>query len=163
MAQNKNEKLNNEKGENKLQIVNVALLSLILIGMIAFGTYMFLYKGPNNNKVKNEQVSGTVDIKRQEVYSLSDMTSNLADKDSKRYVKIKVALGYKKNDKLKEELDKKKDIISDSIVSVVRNKTADNFNGIGIDSIKKEINTKINTYLNEGLVDNVYFSEILIQ
>ncbi|CAM2805970.1 flagellar basal body-associated FliL family protein [Hathewaya histolytica] len=163
MAQNKNEKLNNEKGENKLQIVNVALLSLILIGMIAFGTYMFLYKGPNNNKVKNEQASGTVDIKRQEVYSLSDMTSNLADKDSKRYVKIKVALGYKKNDKLKEELDKKKDIISDSIVSVVRNKTADNFNGIGIDSIKKEINTKINTYLNEGLVDNVYFSEILIQ
>lgn len=162
MAQKVKEKNKEVKEVNKLQIITVALLSMLVVCVVCLGVYMFFYKDKGEQVSKNE-VNKIVDIKDQIVYPLSEATINLADKDEKRYVKLKVSLGYRKNDKLAKELEDKKDIISDSVLSVVRNKTKENFDGMGIDSIKKEIINKINPCLSEGIVEKIYFSELLIQ
>lgn len=162
MAQKVKEKNKESKEVNKLQIVTIALLSLLVVCVIALGAYLFLYKDKGAQVSKNE-VNKSIDIKDQVVYPLAESTINLADKEEKRYVKLKVSLGYRKNDKLAKELEAKKDIVSDCILSVVRSKTKENFDGMGAESIKKEIINKINPNLSEGIIEKIYFSELLIQ
>lgn len=162
MAQKVKEKNKEGKEINKLQIITVALISLLVVCVIALGVYLFLYKD-KGAQVSKVEVNKTLEIKDQIVYPLPESTINLADKEEKRYVKLKVSLGYKKNDKLAKELEAKKDIVSDCILSVVRSKTKENFDGMGAESIKKEIINKINPNLSEGIIEKIYFSELLIQ
>lgn len=160
MAKNSKEFAITQEKKNTLQIIMIILLLLILIAIGAFGAYMFLHKESVSTRT---QAEGNVTFKNQQVYSLPEMTLNLADKESRRYIKIKIGIGFKTNSKLANELEKKKDILSDCILSVIRNKTSENLTGIGVDTMKKDIIKKVNSVLNEGAIDNVFFSEFLIQ
>ncbi|MBU5591069.1 flagellar basal body-associated FliL family protein [Clostridium sp. MSJ-4] len=149
-----------KKGGNTLKIVIIILLALVLLGGGVFAG-MFLFP-KNNGTAQNAQASVTkVDEK---TFALDEFTVNLSDENGKKYLKVKVFVGYdKKNKKLEKELEPKKPIMRDAIVSVLRSKKSTDMTVKGTEDLKKEILDRLNPLFNNGRITNVYFNDLLVQ
>ncbi|OAA83230.1 flagellar basal body-associated FliL family protein [Clostridium ljungdahlii] len=87
---------------------------------------------------------------------------NLADEGGNRYLKVAVYLGF--NDKkLTSELTAKKPIVTDAVIQILRTKKAADISAKNMNNIKLEIIQKINPMLEKGQLNNVYFTDIIIQ
>lgn len=144
---------------NLLKIIIVVLLAIILVGGAAFAGYYFASK----DSTKTEEPVTAKPVK--EVYFLAiDSLFNLADTDSRRYMKAKVTIAYdSKNKKIGKELEEKKDAIEDAIISTVRNKKSADLVGKGVEDLKKDILTRVNSLLEAGQATNIYYKDLLIQ
>lgn len=159
-----------EKKGGKLKIVLVALIIIIAIGGGAFAGYYFFSKSNNSQaKVNTMPIQNSVStanvatgIVSGRTYSADDFLVNLADADGKRYLKVKVYLGYE-NKKMDKELDTKKPMIRDSINSVLRSKKAADFTDKGTEDMKKELLQRLNPLFTNGQLDNIYFYDIIVQ
>lgn len=169
-----------KKGGKGSKLIIIVLIAIIVLLLVAGGAFYFLVlskqnKGTNTNTNANvvQQTSNgmvtTVDVDEQ-TYSFEDITTNLADTDSQKFIKTDVALGYdpKTNKKLQAELEDKTaiktPILRAEIVQVLRNKKfADFSDDKKIEQIKTEILNKINIHLKNGRISNVYFSNLVIQ
>lgn len=150
---------------NKLMVIMIILLIIIIVGAGAFSAYYFIFsKNPKQTKNANQvqSVSGQSQASS-ETYSLDEMTLNLADKDSRRYIKLTMYVGYEKNKKLSSELETKKPILRDAVANILRAKKSADFTSKGTEDIKQEILKRINPVLTKGKVDNIYFYDILVQ
>lgn len=145
---------------NVLKIVIIVFLSIILVGGSAFGGYMIASKKASS---KDNVKSDKGERKELLVYALENFTVNLADEGGKRYAKVKVSLGYEENSKLAEELAANKDIVSDSIISVLRSKKSTEIDSSHEKLVKDAIKEKVNSVLLNGQIEEVYFVEILVQ
>lgn len=100
---------------------------------------------------------------KETTYSLGEYTVNLDEPSYRRYLKVKVSVGYNVK-KLDVELAKKASSISDTINTVLRSKKLEDVNTAEkTESIKNEIKDKINSKLTTGKLTNVYFDEIIVQ
>ena len=166
--ENKKEK----KGGSKVKIILIAVVATLVVGAGAyFGYTMFLKDKGQTTKigVKTSQQQykwgkglDSIVVVSTKTYGLDEFLVNLADEDGKRYLKVKVFLGYD-NKKLDSELEDKKPILRDAIISVLRTKKAADITPKGVDSIKTEIIQKINPILEKGQLNNVYINDILLQ
>ena len=154
-----------KKGGNFLKLLIVILLVLILVGGAAFAGYYFASK--NNTATNHSGQTPTVvvsHVKEAFLVIVEGKLINLADTDAKRYAKITMTLAYdSKNTKIGTELTEKNKVIVDAILSIMRNKKAAELDGKGIDDVKKELITRINSLLEYGRLTNIYFDEILTQ
>lgn len=176
----KGEEKDEKKGSNKIVILLIAII-VILIAAGAVYFLVFAKKGAatantaNNANVANQvqQTSNgmvtTVDVEEQ-TYTFTEITTNLADKDTEKFIKTDVALGYDPttNKKLQAELESKDaiktPILRAEIVAVLRSKAAADFSDDKkVDEIKKEILNRVNMHLKNGRVSNIYFSNLVIQ
>lgn len=157
-----NEKKPNNKG-NILKIIIIVLLAAILFGGGIFGGYVLF------NKFKSQTTavdSAKKDALDQKTFALDEFLVNLKSDNSTRYLKTKVYIGYadtKEVEDFETELTDKKPIIRDAVNTVLRTKKAEDFTEAGVEKLKEEIKNKINPLLGKGQIDNVYFSEILVQ
>ena len=133
---------------------------MILIGGAVFGGYIIASK---NSPSQGKAVTQGVQRRDLLVCPLDGSTVNLSDEGGKRYVKVKVSLGYEKNDKLTKELGANKDIVTDSIISVIRSKKSEEMDAAHEKMVKDNIKTKVNSTLINGQIEEIYFVEILIQ
>lgn len=162
MAEKKQEKAPG----NKLNVIIIALLIIIIFGMVGIvGGYFFLVKGKT---AANTTTAVTVTPAEENTYTLDEFTINLADTDSEKYINAQVSLGYDSSQtKLKSELEStevvKKPILSDAVISVIRNKKKADFQGDGLDKVKQEIIDAVNKDLSKGKILHVYFSKMVIQ
>lgn len=178
---NKKGEEKNEKKGSKIIIILLAAIIVILVGVGAAYFLIFSKKGaatPNTANAVNtanqvQQVNNgmvtTVDVEEQ-TYTFTEITTNLTDKDSQRFIKADVALGYdpKISKKLKEELESKEaiktPILRAEIVQVLRSKAAADFSDDKkVDEMKRDILNKVNMHLKEGRISNIYFSNLVIQ
>ncbi|AWZ48205.1 flagellar basal body protein FliL [Clostridiaceae bacterium 14S0207] len=172
MAKNKMKKVANANGSvateasgnngNLFKIIIIILLVLLLLGGAIFAGFMYANSKNPISKNINTNFRNNF-IKDLVICPLDENTINLADKDAKRYIKVKVSLGYEKNAKLAAELEKDKDKVTDCVISVIRCKKADDLNAAHEEDVKKTIKDKVNQILINGQIEQVYFSEILIQ
>ena len=176
-----------KKGKLNFKIVLIKLLVLILAGAGAYFGYSKFLKGndksPNvaaqnsTSPVQTQQVSNQTgqtaqgggsssgylqQVVSKYTFDLSDFTVNLADEGGKNCLKISVFLGYDDN-KLTEELTDKKPMIRDAVIDILRGKKVADIDPKYMDSIKMQIIQKINPMLENGKLNNVYFSDILTQ
>lgn len=158
MSEAKNNDKKNKKG-NILKIVIIVLLLLILIGGTVFATYYFVVSRNGSNKSSAEQ---EVEI-TENMFSLDDFLVNLADEKGKRYLKVKIYIGYEENKDLAAELELKKPILRDSAIGVLRDKKSEDIDAHGSELLKNELLIKLNSNLTKGKVRNVYFYDILVQ
>lgn len=172
MAKNKMKKVANANGSiatetsgnsgNLFKIIIIILLVVLLVGGAIFAGFMYANSKNPISKNINTNFRNNF-IKDLVICPLDENTINLADKDTKRYIKVKVSLGYEKNAKLAAELEKDKDKVTDCVISVIRSKKADDLNAAHEEDVKKTIKDKVNQILMNGQIEQVYFSEILIQ
>ena len=143
------------KKGNGFKIVIIVLLVLVVVGGAAFGGMYISSK----KSTKTAKVVEIVEV----TYSLDEFLLNLMDEDGRRYLKAKVYIGYEENKKLTTELETKKPIIRDVVISTLRAKETTDFSAIGIESIKKELIASINPVLTKGKIAHIYFNDILVQ
>lgn len=160
-----------ENSGNKSKLIIIVLVAIIVVFAAGVAAYFFVFsKKPNTNQQRQVQNASTqqVDVK-EKTYSFTEVLTNLADTDSAKYVKVTVAVGYNASDsKLQKELedtksDIKTPILRDVIVNVLRSKKASDFTQSGIEQMKKEIKDQMNPHLENGQINNVYFSDLVIQ
>lgn len=170
------EKKVEKSGGNKLRIILIILCLIVIIGGGAFGSYLVLSKKNNNG---NNQGNINVNMNNnnfnnnnnnnmyrpavsEHTYDLGEFLLNLSDADARRFLKARIHVGFN-NKKMLKELEAKKAVILDSVNTVIRSKKHTDFSPEGTEKIKVEILNKINPMFKEGLCDNVYFTEILVQ
>lgn len=158
------EKNNNKekKSGNLFKIIIIVLLFMILIGGAVFaGMFISMKKAPVAQNT-TESVKVNID---ENTYGLDEFLVNLSDEGGKRYLKVKIFIGYdKKNSKLEKELEPKKPIMRDAVINVLRAKKAsDVMSEKGSENLKKEILDRINPLLNNGKLTNIYFYDMLVQ
>lgn len=173
-----------KKGGSKLKIIIIAVVAVAVLGAGGYFGYnqFFAEKEKTTKKVVQQQIpvqqtqQGQVQQGQQMVqngsylqqvvsaktFGLDEFLVNLADEDGKRYLKVKVFLGYD-NKKLDAELEEKKPILRDAVISVLRSKKSTDISAKGIENIKMEIIQRINATLDKGQLNNVYFNDILVQ
>ncbi|KHD38779.1 flagellar basal body protein FliL [Clostridium acetobutylicum] len=170
MSEKKKDK--GEKGGGKSKIIIILLMVIIVVFIAAALAYFFVFskKSPTSTNTTATNAATTTEANVEEnTYSFEEILTNLADTDGAKYIKVTVAVGYSsKNSKLKTELEDTKEdiktpIMRDIIVNVLRSKKAADFTPTGIDQMKKEIKEGINPHLKNGQIDNVYFSNLVIQ
>nr|WP_246517676.1 flagellar basal body-associated FliL family protein [Clostridium aciditolerans] len=168
-----------KKDGSKLKIIVITVVAVIALGAGGyFGYNHFLASKENTTKkVVQQQIpvqqiqqgqqmvqngSYLQQVVSAKTFGLDEFLVNLADEDGKRYLKVKVFLGYD-NKKLDTELEEKKPILRDAVISVLRSKKSTDINAKGIESIKMEIIQRINATLEKGQLNNIYFNDLLVQ
>lgn len=173
-----------KKGGSKLKIIIITVVAVAALGAGGYFGYnqFFASKESTTKKVVQQQIpmQQTQQVQAQQgqqmvqngsylqqvvsakTFGLDEFLVNLADEDGKRYLKVKVFLGYD-NKKLDTELEEKKPILRDAVISVLRSKKSTDISAKGIDNIKIEIIQRINATLEKGQLNNVYFNDLLVQ
>lgn len=177
--ENKKEK----KGKGKLKFIIIGVVVVAILGAGGYFGYnkFFASKTSETKKVipqqmvaqqvQGQQVQGQQaaqpasylqQVVSEKTFGLDEFLVNLADEDGKRYLKVKISLGYD-GKKLDTELEEKKPILRDAIISVLRTKKAADISSKGLDNIKMEIIQRINIALTKGQLNNLYFNDLLLQ
>ncbi len=171
-------------GSNLLLIIIAVMLSLILIGG-AVGAYLLLSEDEAvlndassavqaQTAVKNTATAvqtaatersqrGTDYTNIGPMYPLDPFIVNLFSEDGSRYLKtsINLELGM---EELATELDAKKPLIRDIIIKALSAKSYEEISTIaGKENLKDEIVANVNGVLKDGKINNVFFTDFVIQ
>lgn len=150
MAKNK-ENNENKKGLNPIVLV---ILIVVVLGGGAFGgTYLFMQ---NNAEAKEKVVEVKVPI-------IEEITVNLSDSSS--FVKTGVYLSYdESNSDLGDEITNKTVEIQDKTTFFLKSRKIEDFDASNEAQLKEELIESINSVLEKGKIENVYFpTGILVQ
>ncbi|MBE0467331.1 MAG: flagellar basal body-associated FliL family protein [Candidatus Desulforudis sp.] len=89
---------------------------------------------------------------------------NLADNHGTRFLRVALVLEFPDTPGLDKEISEKQHRMRDGLVILLRqNSTADLRADGAVDQIREEIRAEINRHLEKGRVENVYFTEFIIQ
>ena len=161
-----------------LVIIIVILLLLLVVG----GLLAFLLMGNSEDtaqaqavQAQTEQVQASTPkntagkrsndyiINMGPVYPLDQFIVNLLSESGSRYLKTKVDLELSA-ETLTPEIDKKKPLIRDIIVSTLSSKTYEEVSTQkGKNRLKDEIVDRLNEVLADGHIKNIYFTDFVVQ
>jgi len=167
-------------GSNKLLIIISAVLFLILIagGVMA---YMMLNsdtevledadsaktsKVITHKKVQthtNGAVRSNDYTKVGPMYSLDKFIVNLASDGGSRYLRTSINLELS-SEEFQAEVEKKKPMIRDIIIKVLSAKSYEEISTIrGKENLKDELVTELNKIFTDGSIQNIFFTEFVVQ
>lgn len=135
----------------KIAVLIVLIATIGVLGFIIYRAGLLTSGGKLQEELKET------------TYSLGEYMVNLDEPNYRRYIKVKISVGYNVK-KLDAELVEKASPISDIINTILRSKKLEDVNTAEkTESIKNEIKDKINSKLTTGKLANVYFDEIIVQ
>jgi flagellar protein FliL len=160
-AKLKDKKIKIENKGNIFRVIIIVLIAVVMIGGSFFAGVMTdkLILSNMNNKTTGE-AQNKID---ETMFSLDEILVNLADESGRKYLKINICLGYEEDKELVAELQKRKDIIKDAVITILRLKKAEDLDGPGTDKLKKELLESVNSLIEKGKITNIYFPDLLIQ
>lgn len=139
------------------KIILFALIFLVVAAGSAAGAYFFFSKNATRE----------AEAKKVEYESLDmgEMVVNLAQNGGGiHYLRLNIILEYPQEEELAEEIEKKKHQISDVLIATLRSKTLSDVISAGSTSaLKKDLLKAINSRLEHGEVESIYFTDFLIQ
>ncbi len=144
-------------GKKKLILILIPVL-LLLIGGGA-GAFFFI-----THKKKEEKKAVPVAPQKLGImYDLGSFLVNLADKNANTYAKVSITLELS-NQKVKEEVVKRLPIIKDAVINLLSSKTYDQIRTPeGKEELRLELIKRINAILVTGGVQNIYFTQFIVQ
>ena len=155
--------------KSKLKLIIIILIALIILGGGGFAAYMFLFKKPTPPPVTDNathKAAKVAPVKKREILpqiELDPFIVNLADRNTRRYLKLKVALELS-NKKLQDEIKKREAEIRDLITMLLSSKTYNDISTFdGKLALKTGIMNRLNAILINGKVTNVFFVDFVVQ
>ncbi|WP_246110650.1 flagellar basal body-associated FliL family protein [Thermosediminibacter litoriperuensis] len=139
--------------KSRMQSVFGLLIILVLFMIISTATAYFIAR----NLIAEGGEKG--EKKQYITYQLGDYLTNLSDKG---YIKLSIVciLGDKETEK---EMQTKEYEIKDRVYSILRSKTYDSVkDSKGMQILKKELKDMMNTVVEKGKVEDVLFTNILV-
>jgi flagellar FliL protein len=164
-------------GSNILLIVVVVLLFLLLVGGAAAAYFMLneddaVIEDANAAKqtkvvaqnAKQATTSRSTDYtKMGPIYPMDQYIVNLYNEGSSRY--LKTTLNFELSSaELSAEMDTKKPLIRDIVIKTLSAKTYEEISTIkGKENLKDELASKVNQVLTDGQINNLFFTDFVIQ
>ena len=168
MAKNKDTEAVEEGAEvkkSKKGLLIIIVLVVLLLGGGGFGAYWFLLRTPPPTA---EELAEIEAAKKPEpvilpVFALKPFVVNLADKKSRRYLKVTMKLELS-NEELLEEIDKRRAQLRDVVLTLLSSKTATEVGTMeGKFLLRQDIIKRVNVNLVTGKVTKVYWEEFVVQ
>ncbi len=161
-----------------LIIVIVLLILVILVGAVAF---ILMSGGDDESAVQNAPAAQERQVNQSQrssssnsdsvrpfteiglMFPMDTFTVNLLSESGRRYLKVEMNLEID-GEELAAELDNKKAVIRDIIIRLLSSKSLDEISTAkGKDKLKEQITNQLNLRLRDGHINNVYFTEFVIQ
>jgi flagellar FliL protein len=170
MADDKNEEESGEEvAEKKKPIMLIVIGIVALLLVVAIVVFAMMLGGseeeegadsPNKGKQGAKETSLlTVGV----MYELDSLTVNLLNENGRRYLKTTINLEMS-GEELMPELDMKKAVVRDLIIQILASKQIEEISTLnGKKRLKEELIGAINRRLVDGSVNNVYFTEFVMQ
>jgi flagellar FliL protein len=97
------------------------------------------------------------------MFPLDNFTVNLLSENGRRYLKVEMNLELS-GEELGEELETRKAVIRDIIIRLLSSKSLEEISTAkGKDKLKSQIVDQLNMRLSDGHIQNVFFTEFVIQ
>lgn len=153
--------------ESKSKTLSWPLIFLIIIVvmlMTAGTSYLmvYLFGGSQTSTVRENEIKVSQTTKMGPTKSMGEFVVNLTSTRSYRYIKTEVYVELE-DEELSEEIDERYPQLRDAINAILRSQTEEDIKEPELVTLKQKILEKINEYLVEGKVKNVYFDEFVIQ
>ncbi|WP_104750423.1 flagellar basal body-associated protein FliL [Helicobacter cynogastricus] len=166
-------------------VMGAVLVMLILVGVIVF---LFMSKSAEPNEgasrgggvaaqqMRNAQMNNnnadesSLMVRSSDYLSLGPLyplagpfVVNLISQNGRRYLKASVSLELN-DSKLLEEIKNKETAIRDTIIEILSSKTVEEITTLkGKNKLKEEIRSNVNSFLIDGFIKNVFFTDFVIQ
>ncbi len=151
--------------KSKKGLFIIIIIVVLLLGGGGFGAYWFLLRAPAPTA---EELAEIEAAKKPEpvilpVFALKPFVVNLADKKSRRYLKVTMKLELS-NEELLEEVDKRRAQLRDVVLTLLSSKTANEIGSMeGKFLLRQDIIKRVNVNLVTGKVTKIYWEEFVIQ
>ncbi|WP_205440247.1 flagellar basal body-associated protein FliL [Helicobacter suis] len=163
-------------------VIGAVLVMLILVGVIAIlllGRNDKKSEGDTGNRMRQIREASKLNdnggqsdlmVKSSDylslgpLYPLSDpFVVNLIAQNGRRYLKTSISLELS-DPKLVEEVKVKETAIKDTIIEILSSKSVEEISTLkGKNKLKEEIRSNINSFLIDGFIKNVFFTDFVIQ
>ena len=119
---------------------------------------------PDEGGKEGETTKTTPKLKEGIIFPLEHFIVNVNDSSgSIRYLKIEIKLELENSD-MQAEVENRSPKIRDSVVTILTNKSVDDVSDTkGKQKLKEEIRARINSFLTLGKIQEVYFTDFIIQ
>ena len=152
-------KVKPEKKKSKIILLLIAAIGALIVGGLIMGAVVYYMGIPGITPKAKE--SAHIEL---ETLELGERVVNLSDSGGGRYLRVRMVLEFAKNEKLATELKQKNATIMEEVLHVFRSKTVDDIRPLDKEEIvKTEILSSINSTLQNGKVERIYFTDFLIQ
>jgi flagellar FliL protein len=180
-TENTEEEKKEEKKSNPMMIIigGVLVLLLVIGGVLAF----LLSGGEEEEMAKNgptasagasggeaEERPSTFNSPRRKsslevgpMYEMDQFIVNLMSDGGRRYLKIKVNLELE-DEAMVEEITSKLPVLRDTIIRIASSKSLEEISTQkGKDGLKDQIVNEINANMKDGKINNIYFTDFVVQ
>ena len=145
-----------------LLFIAVALVVIILSGTIAFVVARRVNRAPVTGKRSPELAEKRKPL---EPMTLEPFSINTSDVGEPHFLRLEVVLGYEQSNtaEFETELIARNEEFRDLIITIVGSKRFDQLNGEeNRNRLKEEIKRQINSRLQNGEIEEVYFTEFTL-
>jgi flagellar FliL protein len=145
--------------------VKFIIIGIVAISFIAGG--IFVFKSGLLSGLSSESEAALVDENKAPemgpIYPLDTFIVNLVGGRGKNYLKAKIELELD-NEKTITVIDKRLPQLRDSILTMLSSKAHEDINTLeGKFQLRAEIISTLNQYIHDGKVQNVYFTDFIVQ
>ena len=144
-------------------IISVAVLFMGMVGAGFFILWNKISQMPQNPAAVEE-----IPVEEEEnvmgpLYSLDTMIVNLADHGGKRYLRVTMALELS-DPEAATTIESRLPQVRDAILMILPTKTYDEVSTTeGKIALRSEVMEKINSLMTKGRINNIYFTEFVVQ
>lgn len=152
---------------SKKAVIIIIVVSLVFVGIMGAGFFVLWSKlspaDPKAGQESQEVVEGESAPAIGHLYSLDTFIVNLADKGGKRYLRVTMDLELAV-DTIPDEVNTLLPKIRDSILMILPTRRSEDVHSVeGKNALREEIVAKLNSFLGEGSITNLYFTEFVSQ
>ncbi|PZT48692.1 flagellar basal body protein FliL [Helicobacter valdiviensis] len=172
VEEKKESKLASLKQNKMILFIIIGVVALLLIILIVVAILIFsggdeqpqAQQQPQTTQQAGAQGGGGNLLSVGQMYPMDQFIVNLMTSGGgKRYLKASLALELSAPT-LQTELDTKRDIVRDTVITVLSSKTLEEIQTTkGKQKLKEELLERINEFLVDGRVANIFFTDFVVQ
>jgi len=146
----------------------IIIISVVVLFMGTVGAGFFILWNKISQIPQNPAIAEDLAVEEEEnaigpLYSLDTMIVNLADHGGKRYLRVTMALELSDPEAL-TTIESRLPQVRDTILMILPTKKyADVSTTEGKIALRSEVMEKINSLMTKGQVNNIYFTEFVVQ
>ena len=146
----------------------IIIISVVVLFMGTVGAGFFILWNKINQIPQNPAIAEDVALEEEEnaigpLYTLDTMIVNLADHGGKRYLRVTMALELSDPEAL-TTIEARLPQVRDAILMILPTKKYDDVSTTeGKIALRTEVMDKINSLMTKGQVNNIYFTEFVVQ
>lgn len=149
-----------------VMVLPVLIIPAAVGGFLAYSQYVSLAQTAVANGIEFgivEKAKGSEPIKYGQFSTINDLLINPKNSGGKRFLVLSLGVETKSSDVI-AELDEKEIVVRDAILHMLSEHTADELSSIELrESLKVRLTERLNSLLQKGEIDRLYFTQYLLQ